>query len=113
MRHLITLRKLKNIAFHNLKLLESRYYKKYKEFHMLDARALGLAAGIFWGLSLAVLTIVSLYTGYGANWLSILTEIYPGFNISWAGSLIGLFYGFVDGFFCLFIFGWLYNQLRR
>ncbi len=78
----------------------------------LNPSKLGLAAGIFWGLSLFVITWISMYTGYAMFWLSQWMDLYPGYDLSIVGTFIGLVYGFVDGFVCLFIFGWLYNFFR-
>ena len=72
----------------------------------------GLAAGILWGASLFVMTLISIYTGWGMFWLSQWMDLYPGFDFSFGGSIIGMLYGFVDGFVGLFIFAWLYNLLK-
>lgn len=78
----------------------------------LNPVKLGLAAGILWGLLIFFSTWIAMYTGYGMFWLSQWMDIYPGYDLSVLGTLIGLIYGFVDGFICLFIFGWLYNLLK-
>lgn len=78
---------------------------------MLDPRRLGLAGGILWAVSLFVMTVVSMYTGYAHNFLEGLAQIYPGFSVSWPGSFIGLLYGFFDWFIGLYILAWLYNKL--
>ncbi len=78
----------------------------------LNPLKLGLAAGIMWALVLFCMTWVSMYTGYGMFWLSQWMDIYPGFELSMVGSFVGLVYGFIDGFVCLFIFGWLYNLMK-
>ena len=78
---------------------------------MLNPQKLGLAAGIMWGFSMFVLTIIAIYTGYSSQFLNLMASIYLGYSISWGGSFVGLVYGFIDGFVGLFIFGWLYNKL--
>ncbi|MFZ0564986.1 MAG: bacteriophage holin [Chlamydiales bacterium] len=78
----------------------------------LNPLKLGLAAGIFWGVALFIMTWISIFTGYAMFWLSVWMDVYPGYNFSVGGSFIGLIWGFVDGFVCLFIFGWLYNLFR-
>lgn len=80
---------------------------------MLNAKNLGLAAGIIWGVSMFLMTIISLKTGYASGWLTVMAGVYPGYNVSLSGSIIGLIYGFIDGFVGLFIFGWLYNKLEN
>jgi hypothetical protein len=79
----------------------------------LNAKRFGLSAGILWGLCLLVLTLVSLGTGYAAEFLNIIVSIYPGYTISLLGSIVGLVYGFIDGFVGLYIFAWLYNWLEK
>ncbi len=78
----------------------------------LNACKLGVAAGILWSILIFAMTWISMYTGYGMFWLSQWMDIYPGYDLSVVGSFIGLVYGFIDGFVCLFIFGWLYNLLK-
>jgi hypothetical protein len=73
---------------------------------------LGLSGGILWGLLLFCMTWISMYTGYGMFWLSTWMDIYPGFELSIGGSFIGLIYGFIDGFVCLFLTAWVYNLMK-
>lgn len=75
----------------------------------MRAGRLGLAGGLIWGISLFIITWVSIYTGYAALFLGIVADIYPGYNISPIGSFIGLGYGFVDAF----IFFWLLAGLHN
>lgn len=77
---------------------------------MLYPKRFGLAGGVFWGISLFILTIISYYTGYANHWLSNFMGIYPGYSISLLGSLLGLVYGFIDGFLAFFVIAWLYNK---
>jgi uncharacterized membrane protein YccC len=77
----------------------------------LSVRALALAFGIFWGVSVFICTwwIILLYGASGAR--TFLGLFYLGYNISPVGSIIGLIWGFFDGLVCGAIFGWLYNLL--
>ena len=78
----------------------------------LNAKAFALTAGIFWGLALLILTVVSVATGgYGSQFLALISDIYPGYEVSYTGGLIGLVYGFLDGVIGCYIFAWLYNLL--
>ena len=76
----------------------------------MQASALGFAGGILWGVSLAFITIVSVYTGYASLFLHMISDLYPGFDVSLSGALIGLSYGFLDGFIGFYLIGWLYNR---
>ena len=74
--------------------------------------ALGIAAGILWGGCIFLMTLLSVYSGYGKAFLEAIPEsVYPGYSISAAGSFIGLGYGLVDGFICGVIVGWIYNKI--
>jgi len=79
---------------------------------MLYPTKLGLSGGILWALSMFVMTVISLYTGYAADFLNLMGSIYPGYTISWIGSFFGMIYGFLDAFLGLFLLAWLYNQLH-
>jgi len=76
----------------------------------LKPLALGLAFGVFWGVMMCAMTLISVYTGYAGLFLEAFTQIYPGFTVSLGGSALVLVYGFMDGF----VFGagvaWLYNR---
>lgn len=71
--------------------------------------AAGLALGTFWGISLALLTVVSLYTGYMNAQLELLINMYPGYEITLEGALMGLLDGAIDGFCVGWIIIVLYN----
>ncbi len=79
----------------------------------INAKALGLTGGIFWGACLFIWTLVSVSTGYSGEILRLLATVYVGYSVTAVGSLIGLVYGFVDGFIGLFIFAWLYNWMSK
>ena len=78
----------------------------------LNAKNLGLAGGILWGVVLSAVTLVSVPTGYAGEFLGLVGSIYPGYSVSWLGALVGLVYGFIDGFICLFVLALLYNWLQ-
>ncbi len=75
----------------------------------LKAVPAGLAVGVFWGVSLALLTVISTYTGYMETQLSFLVGMYPYYDISLAGAAAGLLDGLIDGFFVGWLFAILYN----
>ena len=80
---------------------------------MIKSFKLGIAGGLIWGISMFVITLISIYTGYAELFLNMMSSIYPGYTISGIGSIIGLIYGFFDCFTGLFFLGWLYNLLNR
>lgn len=79
---------------------------------MLNPTKLGISGGILWGLSMFICTILAISVGYSTSFLTIMADIYPGYTISWLGTIIGLVYGFLDGFFGLFLLAWIYNKLK-
>jgi ABC-type antimicrobial peptide transport system permease subunit len=78
----------------------------------LRKRALGLALGIIWGLTLFVTTLWAVTRGRGKT-LDLLSGYYPGFSVSYGGAVIGLIWGFVTGFIAGVIIAWLYNLFAK
>lgn len=78
-----------------------------------NAKKLGLAGGILWGLALFLTTLLGVWTNYAHNFLNILIGIYPKYRITYAGSILGLIYGFIDGYVGLYLLAWIYNKLLR
>jgi len=85
-----------------------------KKSMKLDALRFGLAGGIVSALCVGVSTILGLF-GYYQIHNSMIIEMYGmiGYGQSWVGVLIGSVYGFVDGFFIVWIFALIYNWLLR
>lgn len=79
----------------------------------LDPKRFGLACGILWAITVFLLTVLSVYTGYGDSFLGVVASIYPGFHVTLGGSIIGLIYGFFCGFIGGYIFIWFYNKLAK
>lgn len=77
----------------------------------LNVKAFALTCGIFWAVSVFVLTwwLIVLYGASGAR--TLLGLIYIGYHVSPIGSIIGLIYGFFDGLIGGAIFAWLYNLM--
>lgn len=79
---------------------------------MLNPRRLGVAGGIIWSLSMFILTILAIYTGYSKEFLNAMSSIYLGYTVTWPGAFIGLVYGFFDAFIGLYLLAWIYNKLE-
>jgi hypothetical protein len=81
----------------------------------LNARAWGIALGLFFGLSLALATIVLVFRGgttVGPH-LALLGIFLPGYRVSIAGAFIGFAYLFVIGYAIGRLIGAVYNKLAR
>jgi hypothetical protein len=76
---------------------------------LLNVKAFALALGTFWGLALAVITLVAAGRGIGQN-LSHLSVIFLGYQVTYLGSLIGLIYGFIVGSIAGGLFAVVYNR---
>lgn len=71
-------------------------------FALLSPWRLGLAAGIFSGAGLLLLTAILLLKATPGQpvgpHLALLSNYLPGFEVSWRGAVIGLGYGMLLGF---------------
>ena len=74
----------------------------------LRKRALGMALGIVWGLSVFVVTIWAVAAGQGQT-LSKLGGYYLGYDVSFVGAFVGLVWGFLDGFIGGVLIAWFYD----
>lgn len=84
---------------------------------VLNAKALGLAAGIFAGLDFFLLALLRSqdmsFLWYNQAIFELCQTMVPGFTATLKGAFIGLFYGFVLGGLCFYLFGLVYNLLLK
>lgn len=78
----------------------------------VDARALGLTAGLIWGTAVAFLELAA-GTEYGERWRLLLADLYPGDSPEPGDLVWGTVLGFIDAFILGYLFGWLYNRLAE
>lgn len=81
--------------------------------NQLNATAAALSLGILWSLSMLVLTIISLQSGYANEFMELMADVYPGYEVSGKGAVIGMLYGFADGFIGTWIMVTFYNFFVR
>ncbi len=79
----------------------------------LNPKKLGLAAGIVWGATIFLTTLISVATGYGKAFLESYGSLHPGYSISLLGSVVGLVYAFICAFVGLYVFGLIHNKLEK
>ncbi len=73
---------------------------------------MALTLGIVWGISVLLLGIVTIYTGwYAHEVVEVLRNVYYGYGSTWCGAAIGLAWGFCDAFFGTLIIVAVYNIL--
>ena len=80
----------------------------------LNVKAMGLAAGFWWGVGCFLLALAALYgNGWGQGLVDAIGSFYIGYAATWGGAVTGLIWGFIDGFICGSIFSWLYNYFNK
>lgn len=77
----------------------------------IHTKALAISTGIVFGVSVGIMTIISVYTGYGREMLVLLSSVYPGYDVSLIGAALGVLYGFIDMAIFMSAIGFLYNKL--
>lgn len=75
----------------------------------LSACALGVAAGLTWGLGFLLLALLAKFANLGMPLVGALSSIYFGFSLSALGIVIGIAWALLDGFITGFIFACFYN----
>lgn len=75
----------------------------------LHPMAAALTMGLFSAVVLFLWTLVSAYTGYGAEILELVETVYPWYTVSYLGALWGLVLAFLDGFIGVYVIIWIYN----
>ena len=78
----------------------------------LRKRALGMALGIIWGVSIFLVTIWAVVRGHGET-LTLLGGYYLGYSVTYVGAVIGLIWGFIHGFIAGVLTAWLYNMFSK
>lgn len=92
--------------------------KKEDELGMLlrlNARAWGIAVGLFLGLGIFLATLLLVVKGgrtVGPH-LALLGQFLPGYTVTWGGAFIGFIYLFVIGYGVGRVIGAVYNALAR
>jgi hypothetical protein len=79
----------------------------------LRKRALGVAFGLLWGLSILIGTWWLLLFGSHGAILEMLSKFFIGYSYSWGGSVFGFLWGFILGFVCGFFVAWIYNIANK
>ena len=75
----------------------------------LSPVGLGLALGVFWGLSVLVIGLMATYYVVGHDLVVSMGSVFPGYTHSLQGSFIGAGIAFIDSFIFGFIIAGLYN----
>lgn len=80
---------------------------------LLNAKVVGLALGVIFGLGIFVATnwlVIKGGSRVGPH-LILLSQYFIGYKVTFSGSLIGAAYGFALGTISGALLGWIYNRL--
>jgi hypothetical protein len=80
---------------------------------MLNEKALALSAGILWGGTVFITTLLASTTGYGMRMMEVYGNMHPGYAINVAGAFVGLVYGFACAAIGAYVLAWLYNMFEK
>ncbi|MBW2501639.1 MAG: hypothetical protein JRD64_03355 [Deltaproteobacteria bacterium] len=89
--------------------------KLFSSVLLLNAKVVGLALGLIFGLGIFVATNWLVIKGgdrVGPH-LILLSQYFIGYRVTFVGSLIGAAYGFTLGTICGALMGWIYNKIVR
>lgn len=78
---------------------------------ILNVKALGIAAGLLWGLGIFFGTWYMIFLYGCSDTPTVLGRIYLGHALTPLGSIIGLGWGLLDGFIAGALLAWLYNRI--
>jgi hypothetical protein len=87
--------------------------KLFSGIVVLNAKIMGLALGVIFGLVIFVATNWLVLKGgkdVGKH-LSLLSNYFIGYRVTFLGSLIGFAYAFALGTICGGVIGWIYNRI--
>ncbi len=79
----------------------------------LDVRALGISCGAVWGLSLVIMAIINMVSGWGWSFMYFMGKVYVGYNATVPGCIVGFLWGFVDAGIGGVAIAWVYNKLVK
>jgi hypothetical protein len=79
----------------------------------LDVKALGLSLGITWGLSVILMGLICMMSGWGSSFVDAMGKFYVGYKPTLLGSLTGGILGFLDMGIGGVIIAWLYNKFAK
>ena len=79
----------------------------------LNAKVLGLALGLLFGLGIFIATNWLILKGGSPRGphLQLLSQYFIGYRVSFLGSFIGFAYGFAVGTLSGALIGWIYNKI--
>jgi tetrahydromethanopterin S-methyltransferase subunit F len=95
------------------KKLKTHEERLFSSVLWLNAKVLGLALGLLFGLVIFIATNWLVIKGgkpVGPH-LQLLSQYFIGYRVSFLGSIIGFAYGFAVGTLSGAMIGWIYNKI--
>ena len=78
----------------------------------LNIKAMAIAFGLVWGISLFVITWWIILLEGSSDVETFIGKFYIGYSLTPTGSIIGFVWGLVDGAIGGAMFAWLYNRFN-
>ena len=85
---------------------------KENKIMKLNIKAMAIAFGLVWGISLFVITWWIILLEGPSNTVTFIGKFYLGYSLTPIGSIIGFIWGLVDGAIGGAMFAWLYNRFN-
>jgi hypothetical protein len=76
----------------------------------LDVRAFAVAVSAVWGFSVLLLGFSAMLTGYGREWVALLSTVYIGFAPDLLGVFFGVVWAVIDGAILGALIALVYNK---
>jgi len=78
-----------------------------------NGKALGLALGIIWGVTVFIATLGVVLRGGTGEITGKLARFYLGYSTTMIGAFIGLIWGFIHAFIVGYVLAILYNTFNK
>lgn len=78
----------------------------------IDPLAWSLTAGIVWGTSCMIISLLAAFSDYGNKFVEALGSLYPGYHpAGFLSAVLGLIYGFLCLFVATYVGIMIHNRL--
>ncbi|WP_316355916.1 hypothetical protein [Candidatus Neptunichlamydia sp. REUL1] len=78
--------------------------------HKLCCKCLALSVGVVWGLAILLTGWIAM-TGWGYQFVSVISSLYTGYDASFVGGIVGGIWGFFIGAILGGAIGCVYNKM--
>lgn len=78
--------------------------------HRLCPKCLALSVGVVWGLAILITGWIAM-TGWGYQFVSVMSSMYTGYDASFVGGIVGGIWGFFIGALLGWAIGSVHNKI--